>query len=188
MSLIVAARFGTFEQAENAAQILMDKGFSPDSLQLFFVNPAGAHDRYPVGGDYFADPASIGAQYGAVGGAAAVGVLGAFVGAVITFTLTDSLLPIIGGAGVGAYIGSLAGALYILGRVRPRALNQPELAKERSSGVVLAVHVELETERQAASVLRDAGGIEVERAQGRWVNGRWEDFDPLIAPELKKDF
>lgn len=192
MSLIVAARFETFDAAEHAAAALMDAGVTHDALHTFFVNPPGAHDRYPMGGDMASDPDSEGAPYSAVGGAAAVGLVGALVGGVIAFTFTDSILPLVGGAGVGAYIGSLAGAMYSLGRARPRRTREQAVEAKvhegRKSGVLLAVHTSREHEQRVASILRAAGGVEVERAQGRWMNGRWEDFDPLVSPELKRDF
>lgn len=192
MSLIVAARFDTFESAEKAAAVLMNDGIAPSDLHTFYVNPPGAHGRYPLGGDQAADPDSEGAPYSAVGGAAAVGLVGALVGGVIAFTFSDSLLPLVGGAGVGAYIGSLAGAVYSLGRKRPsrtrQQVFQAKVHEGRPSGVVLAVHTSQEHEKRIAEILRTAGGVEVERAQGRWANGRWEDFDPLISPTLKKDF
>lgn len=190
MSLIVAARFETFDAAQEAASALMDAGVSEDSLHTFFVNPAGSHGRYPVGGDRAADPDSYGAPFGAVSGAAAVGVVGALVGGVIAFSVTDSWLPIVGGAGVGAYIGSLAGAMYVLGSARPkRSMKEAADAKAkegRSSGVMLAVHTSRDHEQKVAEILRRTGGVEVERAQGRWANGKWEDFDPLVSPNLQR--
>lgn len=192
MSLIIAARFETFDAAQIAAEALMNFGVPADSLHTFFVNPAGAHDRYPMGGDMAADPDAKGAQFGAVTGAAAVGIVGAIVGAVVGFTVAGSMLPIIGGAGVGAYIGSLAGAMAFLGRERPRrSASEAAEAKAmegRKSGVLLAVHTSPERESKVAAILRDSGGIEVERAQGQWKNGRWQDFDPLVSPELEKNF
>jgi hypothetical protein len=50
------------------------------------------------------------------------------------------------------------------------------------------VHTAREHEKRIANLLREGGGIEVERAQGRWRDGKWEDFDPLVAPELEKNF
>lgn len=192
MSLIVAARFETFDAAELAAGVLMQAGVTHDALHTFYVNPPGTHDRYPLGGDRAADPDSEGGSYSAVGGAAAVGLVGAIVGAAITFTFTDSMLPVVGGAGAGAYIGSLAGALYSLGRARPRrTFEQAQEAKiheGRKSGVMLAVHTSREHEMRIAGILRDAGGVEVERAEGRWVNGKWQDFDPLEGPQLERSF
>jgi hypothetical protein len=191
MSLIVAARFDTFDSAQGAAQALMRDGVAPDALHTFFVNPAGAHDRYVLGGDRAADPDSKGGPFGAVGGAAAVGIVGALIGGVIAFTFATSFLIVVGGAGVGAYIGSLAGAMFVLGKSRPRrSLSEAVDAKVnegRPSGVLLAVHTSPEHEKHVARVLKDAGGQEVERAQGRWEDGKWKDFDPLVSPQLEKD-
>jgi hypothetical protein len=192
MSLIVAARFDTFDAAQNAATALMNAGVGQDDLHTFFVNPAGQHNRYPTGGDQAADPDSKGAPFGAIGGAAALGVLGAVVGGVIAASFAESVWLIIPGAGVGAYIGSLAGSMSILGRARRRRsieeATEEHRHEGRKSGVVLAVHTAREHEKRIASLLREAGGVEVERAQGRWRDGKWEDFDPLVAPELEKNF
>ena len=191
MALIVAARFDTFEEAERAAASLMDRGIAGEELHTFFVNPAGAHDRYALGGDRAADPDSKGGQFGAVGGAAAVGIVGALIGGVIAFTFSTSFLIVVGGAGAGAYIGSLAGAMYVLGKSRPRRSLQEavdaKVNEGRASGVLLAVHTSPEHEKNVARILKDAGGQEVERAQGRWEEGGWEDFDPLVSPQLEKD-
>ena len=56
MTLIVAARFNTFDAANAAAQRLMEAGVHEDALNVFYVNPPGAHDAFPVGGDQAADP------------------------------------------------------------------------------------------------------------------------------------
>ncbi len=198
MSLIVAARFETFDAAEKAASALTQAGVAPDALHTFFVNPAGAHDRYPLGGDRAADPQAKGAPYGAVGGAAAVGIVGALVGGVIAFTFADSVLPIVAGAGVGAYIGSLAGAVHSLGGKKKRdqgeqrsgghPADEIQEGQGHPSGVMLAVHTSPEHEKRIAGILRDNGGTAVERAQGRWRDGKWEDFDALADPELEQRF
>lgn len=191
MSLIVAARFDTFDAAQGAADALMKAGVTPDALHTFFVNPAGAHDRYPMGGDRAADPDSEGGPTGAVGGAAAIGLLGAVIGGVVAFAFGTSLVTIVGGAGVGAYIGSLIGAMSALGRARPRrSLVQAAEAQAnqgRASGVLLAVHTSAEHEMNIARLLKEAGGTEIERAHGRWREGKWEDFDPLASPTLEKN-
>src|SRR5690606_15968847 len=124
-----------------------------------------------------------------VAGAAVIGLVGAAIGGVIAFAVADSILPIVAGAGAGAYIGSLIGAMTALGRPRPeRSMQEARHAKKnegRTSGVLLAVHASVEQEREIAQILRAAGGVEVERAQGRWRDGKWEDFDPLTSPELE---
>ena len=182
MSLIVAARFETFEAAEQAAASMIEQGIRQEAIQVFFVNRTGPLDPHPKGHPH---PEAVQAEYGAVKGAAVIGIVGALIGVAITYTLTDSLLPIVGGAGVGAYVGSLAGALYIMGRAKARQPGERPPAKERTSGVVLAVNAAPEAEQKIVRMLRAAGGVEVERAQGQWVDGRWEDFNPLAEPELE---
>lgn len=191
MSRIVAARFDTFESAQVAANALMTAGVSTDSLHTFFVNPSGAHDRYPMGGDRASDPQAQGAPYTAAGGAAILGVVGAIIGAVIGYTVGGGLLAVAGGAGVGAYVGSFGGAMRSLGGSKGRRTTAESLhAKKhegRSSGVMLAVHAVEQEEQRIASILRDAGGVEIEQARGQWKDGMWADFDPLVSPDLKTE-
>lgn len=186
MALIIAARFDTFEQAEKAAGSLMSLGITSNDLHTFFVNPAGWHDNYPLGGDRAADPNSKGAPFTAVAGAAALGLIGAVIGAVVGWAFSSSALLIVGGIAVGAYIGSLAGAMYSLGKRRPKRgfeAEQRKVNEGRPAGVLLAVHTSPEREDEVGTVLRNAGGKEVERAHGRWNAGQWEDFDPLRSPQ-----
>lgn len=191
MTLIVAARFDTFEHAQGAADALMRNGVKSEDMHTFFVNPAGAHARLPIGGDRVSDPESKGAPFGALGGAAIFAVIGAVIGALIGFSLNNAILPVIGGAGVGAYVGSLIGGVSRLGRNRPvdasRPASEVEDSAARSAGVLLAVRVDVSREHQVGQLLREAGGIEIERAQGRWEGGQWQDFDPLQTPDLQNE-
>ncbi|VFR34166.1 putative membrane protein [plant metagenome] len=186
MSLIVAARFETFDAAQAAAGKLFAQGWAEDAINIFFVNPPGAHDRYPVGGDRAVDPDAKGAQKGAWSGAALCGAVGAAIGA--------GLLALVGGAGwglvvggaLGAYLGAFAGALLLAGRGKaafPSLAGETSPAKVRPAGVLLAVHVEAGQQQDVAQRLRELGGTDVERAQGRWREGRWVDFDPVEAPQ-----
>jgi len=181
MSLIVAARFDSFPEAENAARRLFRGGFGEDAVNIFFVNPAGWHDRYPMGGDQAADPDSRGAHYGAIAGAALLATLGAALGAGALFLFGRTGLEVVAAGAVGAYLGSLAGALFVTGR-RSRRAGPAAQAPMRHAGVLAAVHVDVEQEAEAARILREAGGMDVERAEGRWRDGKWVDFDPVSAP------
>lgn len=195
MSLIVAARFDTFEHASRAADALMKAGVGTDDMHTFFVNPAGAHSRLSIGGDRLADPESGGAPFAAVGGAAILAIVGAVVGSLIGFSLNNAVLPVVVGAGVGAYVGSVVGGVSRLGRRQADARTQsamPEAAARatqeadaaRPAGVLLAVRVDAGQQQQIADLLRASGGIEIERAQGRWENGQWRDFNPLEERDL----
>jgi len=196
MSLIVAARFESWDRAADAAQLLHREGFHDDALHTFYVNSAGAHDRHPVGGDRTNDPDASGAQFGAIAGAAVIGMAGAAIGALIAFSTGQSGIVGIIAAAVGAYLGSLIGAMQIAGRGRKRNVaakrgnavpaQDPSMehAPLRQAGVLLAVQCDPATEATVARILRDSGGMDVERAQGRWAQGAWTDFDPVKAPEL----
>jgi hypothetical protein len=110
----------------------------------------------------------------------------ALLGGLIAARVGASVLIVIAAAGVGAYLGALAGALWVIGRGRRRHPAAP-IARDahpavRQAGVMLALHVSPDRDALARTVLTQAGGTDVERAQGRWLNGKWEDFDPLTPP------
>jgi hypothetical protein len=183
MSLIVAARFTTFPAAEAAADRLFSKGFVEEDVSLFFVNPRGQHDRFPLGGDQNKDAASTDAPKGAGMGVTIGAVAGAIVGVGIFTVFSAPVLVSAIAAGVGAYIGSLVGAMSLT-RGGGKGVRHAEHShhETRDSGVLLAVHVTPDTQQEAAHVLREAGGMAIERASGRWQQGRWADFDPTRAP------
>ena len=185
MSLIVAARFDTFDEAAAAARKLFAEGFTEDDIHTFYINTAGEHARYPLGGDRVADPDAKGGHFGAAAGASALGLLFALLGGLIAARLAASILIVIAAAGVGAYLGALAGALWVVGRGRrrPGGGRAPDAHPElRQAGVMLALHVPPERDALARAVLSEAGGQDIERAHGRWLDGKWEDFDPLTPP------
>ncbi|MGF7131073.1 hypothetical protein P3T40_002555 [Paraburkholderia sp. EB58] len=183
MSLIVAARFTTFPAAEAAAQRLFNSGFVEEDVTLFFVNPTGQHARYPIGGDTGTDAGATEAPKGAGKGVTIGAVVGAAVGVGIFTLFSAPLLVSVIAAGVGAYIGSLVGAMSHTregGRLSRRTAQDGET---RDSGVLVAVHVSPGSQYDAGRILRDAGGTAIERATGRWQQGRWADFDPTRPPE-----
>ncbi|CAJ0683328.1 hypothetical protein R11007_00068 [Ralstonia holmesii] len=87
-------------------------------------------------------------------------------------------------AGVGAYIGSLAGAMLATRDEPNPAQPHDATLRTRHSGVLLAARVTPEREAEAARILASAGGMDVEEAAGRWRNGEWVDFDPLSPAKL----
>jgi hypothetical protein len=191
MALIVAARFTTFEEAQAAAGTLFSAGFLEDDVHIFYVNTAGAHARYPIGGDRKSDPDASGAQYGALMGAAGLGLIGAVVGGIIGSAVNLGTWGVLTVTAIGAYIGSLMGAMWVTGKSRPRSASSrsasPDHPEVRAAGVMLALHTDLTREPEAVRLLRLAGGEDVERAQGRWNNGHWEDFDPLAPPQREPE-
>lgn len=182
MSLIVAARFTTFPAAEEAAQKLFNAGFVEEDVTLFFVNPRGQHARFPIGGDVHTDAGAKGAPKGAGLGVTVGAVAGAIIGVGIFAAFSAPLLVSVIAAGVGAYIGSLAGAMWRTRKDGDAGNGAVFHQEARDSGVLVAVHVSPDNQLGAARVLREAGGVSIERATGRWQQGRWADFDPLKQP------
>ena len=182
MSLIVAARFTTFPAAEEAAQKLFNAGFVEEDVTLFFVNPRGQHARYPIGGDSATDPGAKGAPKGAGLGVTIGAVVGAVVGVGIFAAFSAPFIVSLIAAGVGAYVGSLMGAMARTALDGEKNGFPPIHHELRDSGVLVAVHVSPDNQLDAARVLREAGGAAIERASGRWQQGRWADFDPLKEP------
>jgi hypothetical protein len=179
MSLIVAGRFTTFPAAEAAAQQLFDHGFVEEDVTLFFVNPRGQHSRHVQ--DH--SPHLTGAPpVHATGHGMTIGaVAGAIIGAAIFMAFAASLPVVVIAAGVGAYLGSRVGT-EVQAR-RTRAEHHDRVRREfRNSGVLVAVHVCNDNQLDAAAILRETGGTDLERASGNWRQGRWADFDPTSTP------
>jgi hypothetical protein len=183
MSLIVAARFDTFEAAQEAARNLFKINFAEEDVTIFFVNPPGMHDRHPLGGDRDHDPGVANSAKGAGAGAAILGAVGAVVGALIGYAFHFTWILMVLGAGVGAYAGSLFGAMAA-SRKTKQVRAPGERQAVRHAGVLLAVHVDELTESAASKALRASGGVDVEKAAGRWQAGQWVDFDALKPPIL----
>jgi predicted secreted protein len=185
MSLIVAGRFTTFPAAEDAAQTLFDNGFPGEDVTLFFVNPRGQHARHPLD-EHAAAPPTISSapppthprHHRAV-------TIGAVAGAVIgvaVFTAFSASMPVVViAAGVGAYLGLVVGKM-VQARSGPHEHHDVVHHEMRNSGVLVAVHVSPENQINAARILREAGGADIERATGHWQRGKWADFDPRQTP------
>lgn len=184
MSTIIAGRFDTFARAETTASRLMAQGVRQDDLTMFYVNPPGQHGTYPIGGDEAVDPAARRAGPGAGRGILIGAVVGFGIGACLAAATRAWFAPeavqpwvlvlaMAIATGVGAYVGSLMGAL---------AKTDRSAGPVRHAGVLLAAHVSEDNTSLVAGELRRGGAQDVERAEGQWHDGRWEDFDPLAAP------
>ena len=201
MSRIVAGRFQESTGAEAVLKALPAQGFNRSEFEMFFVTPPGQHATFPVGGDAFSDEGARkgggGAAIGAVIGAGA-GLLIGIIGYVITKYLNiDVLWPglvtrhgeesgvglgliTIALAAVGAYVGSLVGAMSKMrsGSVRRATVEHPV---ERPSGLMVAINVDRQgSEPRAIETLQRYGARDIERTQGEWKDGDWKDFDPRM--------
>jgi hypothetical protein len=180
MSSIVAGTFDHKSDAERAEKELLAAGADQESVCTFALNPPGQHAGTSIGGDHYASPGATHAGDGAAAGAAVGGAVGLGVGLAIS-PVTGPLGPI-GGVAVGAYVGSLAGALEQMDE-KDKARPAAEPVPVRPAGVLLAVNVSRSPIEQAAlDILRRAGAHTIERAEGTWADGQWEDFDPSSVP------
>ena len=173
MKNIVAAHFEDFAHAEAALADLEANGISAKDVDQVVLGAPGRHDRFPIGGDEDSDAAAENGEKGAAGGAILGGAAGAISGA-----LLGPLGALAGGA-VGAYTGSLAGAMESMG-----GEHDPQAQPSRPAGVMLMVHVDNPDEREIAlEAFRRHDARAIEQAQGQWVAGSWDEFNPVSTPD-----
>ncbi len=176
---ILSGQFDDFERADLLVRELETLGVEAEDIQKFMLNAPGQHDRYPIGGDEDADPIARGGEFGAAAGAALGGAAGVALGA--------AAIPVVGpaaavaGLAIGAYTGSLAGALNVMGKHADH--EEDEATIRRPAGVRVVVQVPTSGRR---SLVLDAllrhHARSVEEADGTWRNGAWVDFDPVSVP------
>jgi hypothetical protein len=178
MSRIVAGRFDTTLDADAALQALRREGFKPEEIDAFYVDPPGQHAIAPIGGDSHSDAGSRQAGAGAAIGAAIGALVGAGAGMVVANEFGQ--VAIFLAAGVGAYIGSFAGAMSRVRGGKKREASREHPVEPRG-GRMIAVNVDRPGSiDRAAAILRQQGARDIGRAEGVWRDGSWRDFDPRV--------
>lgn len=188
MKTIITGNFQQQGEAQQALSDLAGAGFAADQTTKFFVNPPGQHDLFPIGGDEDESPGTEDAAGGSASGAAVGGAIGVAVGL--------ATLPVLGpgaavaGVGVGAYAGSLYGAL---GNTDGKNNPETQAAREdlrrseppRKSGMLVAISAPASAQQDAAiRILRAHGATDIERTEGTFTAGQWSDFNPLTPVTL----
>jgi hypothetical protein len=180
---IIAGNFENNTQATQAVEKLVRSGVAPDRVCVFFLSPPGQHATFPVGGDRNESPGATQSDSGALKGAALGGAIG--LGAGAAASVLAGPIAVLAGLGVGAYTGSLAGAQNKAGKDESGKAEDRKQETMRHAGMLVAVNVSEQTpDALAIDVLRAHGARDVERAKGAWRDGKWDDFDPLSAPQL----
>jgi len=112
MAIVVCASFDQQAAADHAAEAIAAAGFARDGIQTFYLAAPGQHDRssLPLADPHVSAEAVPAEQTAKAAGA---GALIGLTAAVIAVPLVGPL-AIAAGAGVGAYAGSLYGALGAL--------------------------------------------------------------------------
>lgn len=177
MARIVAARFPQATDAEAVLQALAGQGFQRSEFQSFYVNPGGQHGLYPVGGDAPSDEGAKRSGRGTLYGAAIGAIAGAALGYAASIPF-DNAYIIVAGFAVGAYAGSLVGALSRMKHGdRHKATSAHPV--ERPAGQMVAICVDRPgTEPRAIETLTRYGARDIERTEGAWREGEWKDFSP----------
>lgn len=180
MSTIIAGHFQLQDEIDNARAALRQDGFADDTISAFYVNPAGQHDMYELGGDHDKSPGAKDSDEGVVKGGATGAVVGAVIGAA-TVPATGPLGPAVG-ALVGAHVGSLYSfaTMKEAGEAEQGGQNQ---RPPRQAGMMIAVATDGEAQQQRAlDLLRRLGAHAIERAEGSISDGDWRDFNPNSLP------
>ena len=173
MSRIICGMFDRSVDADAALDDFRHQGFQRSEVDAFYVSPPGQHAMTAVGGD--SPHSSEGSRTAGVG-AGLGAVIGAALGWVASNELGMVVIPL--GAGLGAYIGSFAGTMAKVraGRYDAASVEHP---LEPRGGRMIAINVDRGgTERRAIEILKQHGARDVRRAEGRWSDGSWRDFDP----------
>jgi hypothetical protein len=187
MATIIAGRFDTQDAANQALDALERAGFSRSNMQAFYLSPPGQHGNVPVVDNEHPPVGTHGAGKKAIAGALVGGAAGLAAGLAAAPLAVPAAAAVgaLSGAGVGAYGSSLAGAVSGSGggEVEQKAMNDEIV--ERHSGMMLAVNADATGGADnAVQLLRQAGAVQLERAEGEWRDGEWVDFDPLKRPEF----
>jgi hypothetical protein len=181
MTIIVTAKFESTSDVEAAMRTLQGAGFRDDELQSFFVGPPGRHDLYPLGGDAHHDEGTKKSGRGALLSALIGAVCGVAAAALAAMAMPQHWLPIlVVGVGIGAYAGSLWGALRAArgGKPNRASLDEPV---EDPGGITLAVKADRAFgPAMAMAALRRHGARDIVQTRGEWKNGGWQDFDPRV--------
>lgn len=188
MSTIIAGRFQEQIEVQSAIEKLQNAGFPADKISSFFVNPAGQHDLYPIGGDHALSPGAKESDTGVAAGAIAGGVIGA-----ATAPILGPVGPVTGGL-LGAHVGGLVGSLSRMKEKGEAENTSSDAADEvdntepvRKSGMLVAVSVNDDDRRnQAIELFRSLGAADLESAEGTIEDGDWNDFDPIAPPRFVK--
>lgn len=182
MTTIIAGRFQTQPEVDDVIDELLRAGFARERIVSFFVNPAGQHDAYPIGGDHALSPGAKESGKGVATGAAA--------GAAVGFAAAPYLGPVgaVTGSLLGAHVGGLVGGVSKMkekGEIGKHGEDPENAAPIRRSGMLVAIATEdQEHEDRAINMLRSLGAMDLERAEGTIENDDWVDFDPVAPPSL----
>ncbi len=177
MSIIINGTFLDSSAAKRAISDLSSAGFAPEQVSSFVVTLPGdtAETHASPPSEIITEAAAQEGAEGALSGAAVGGALGVAV-ALATMPILGPMVAV-AAVGVGAYTGSLYGALGSMDAADDLAANASTLAKQeaqhRQSGTLVAVIADnSELQDSAKRILNLHGGIDIERRDGVLSNSK----------------
>ena len=192
MSTIINGNFQDLNAAKRAISDLLDTGFTDAHTTCFSVAIPGHHeDTHTSEGTVQAlDIAATTAPHAADGA-----LSGAAVGGAVGVAVALAALPVLGpmvavaALGVGAYGGSLYGALGSMEEADSKAVENSVMAMQnaqhRQSGTLVAVVANDEVQQDTAKrILHAHGAHDIEMCEGILSDGVWTDFNPRLPLRL----
>jgi hypothetical protein len=179
----IIGSFDRMEDAERAARALRDAGFLDSDINFVAndVRPEGGFVRTVEKGN-LTSMATGAVAGGALGGAAglAASLMGLAIPGIGPILAAGPIVATLVGAGAGAAAGGLIGGLTDLGVAPAHAEVYAESV--RRGGTLVTVRTDETHSEEAASVLRNAGAIDIGRRADEWRASGWTGFDPEAAP------
>lgn len=176
MSSMIVARFDSIPSAKSAAHALIAEGFREEAIRLF----RGGRHAGPTGS--WEPPVPIRrwtTRYRLAWRTALLAASGTSVATLTAILATDSDLAVVGAAVLGACGGAAMGAWWAGRWLAAWRLAWLQSLRESGHGVLLAVQTEPEEEDAAVSLLRDAGGFQIDHEHGEWREGRWVECETV---------
>ncbi len=192
MSTIINGNFQDLNAAKRAVSDLLGTGFTDTHTTCFSVAIPGhsADTRTSEGAVEALDMAATPAPHAADGA-----LSGAAVGGAVGVAVALATLPVLGpmvavaALGVGAYGGSLYGALGSMEEADSKAVENSVMAmqnaRHRQSGILVAAVANDEVQQDTAKrILHAHGAHDIELRDGTISDGVWIDFNPRLPLQL----
>ena len=188
MSTIINGNFQDLNAAKRAVKDLLNTGFSAEQTSCFSVDiPGRDADTHTSEGTVVALDAVATAAPEAADGAISGAAVGGAIGVAVALATLPVLGPVVAAAalGVGAYGGSLYGALGSLEAADSKATEDSVMAmqkaRHRQSGTLVAVVADDEVQQDTAKrILHSHGGHDLELREGTLSDGVWTNFNPRL--------
>lgn len=185
MAKTIVGLFDRSDDARNAINELVDKGFPREDISLVANNTRG---EYAAHGE---SEAAEGAGVGAVGGAAVGGLTGMLIGlgaltvpGIGPVVAAGALATTLGWTAVGAGVGAAAGTLIggLIGAGIPDEDAQVYAESIRRGGTLVMLTASDERAEFASNILQRHHVVNIDERAAEYRQGGWSRFDEQAQP------